>query len=245
VKLSKSIAKIFVGPFSEGTLITIDLAQAHVDLLTSIANTLPRASLDPAETAHIVAWREKADSTLREYELCTDGDDETLAELTQEMADLIQEVLPDGFTIGAHEGDGACFGIWPIEDGPRMKRMRKKIKIETETFACDYGHKCHGVHAFDCDGTDSGHLVQIQVCDASGATWSDEEAANRLIFAAERGEPWAVRELVTFLDIVLIRYFGHEMPKDVYGKRHALFDACLNLSTAFLKAEKLEREKQA
>jgi len=74
--------------------------------------------------------------------------------------------------------------------------------------SCEPG-QCHGVHAFDCDGTETGHMVQIQACDAAGrflGEGGDVLAQNSLIFAAERGEAWALRELEIFLEIARIRY---------------------------------------
>jgi hypothetical protein len=34
----------------------------------------------------------------------------------EHLFDVLNEHSPEGFTFGAHEGDGACFGYWPIAD---------------------------------------------------------------------------------------------------------------------------------
>lgn len=36
--------------------------------------------------------------------------------LNEELFDALNEAAPEGFCFGSNEGDGACFGFWPLED---------------------------------------------------------------------------------------------------------------------------------
>jgi hypothetical protein len=36
--------------------------------------------------------------------------------LLESLSDALSENAPEGFYFGAHEGDGACFGFWPMGD---------------------------------------------------------------------------------------------------------------------------------
>lgn len=33
----------------------------------------------------------------------------------EELTDILEEYVPEGFFFGAHPGDGSDFGVWPIE----------------------------------------------------------------------------------------------------------------------------------
>jgi hypothetical protein len=46
----------------------------------------------------------------------TDWNDETAAQVLEDLTDTLQDVAPCGFYFGASEGDGACFGFWLQED---------------------------------------------------------------------------------------------------------------------------------
>jgi hypothetical protein len=45
-----------------------------------------------------------------------DPDSETAGELINDLIDALQEFSPPGHSFGAHEGDGADFGFWPVPD---------------------------------------------------------------------------------------------------------------------------------
>lgn len=34
----------------------------------------------------------------------------------EDLTDLLSEAAPEGYRFGAHEGDGALFGFWPVEE---------------------------------------------------------------------------------------------------------------------------------
>lgn len=46
----------------------------------------------------------------------SDWNDETAAQVLEDLTDTLQDVAPVGFHFGASEGDGACFGFWIGED---------------------------------------------------------------------------------------------------------------------------------
>lgn len=46
----------------------------------------------------------------------SDWNDETAAQVLEDLTDTLQDVAPVGFYFGASEGDGACFGFWIGED---------------------------------------------------------------------------------------------------------------------------------
>lgn len=39
--------------------------------------------------------------------------------LIQELFELMDELSPDGYYFGSHEGDGACFGYWKADEDER------------------------------------------------------------------------------------------------------------------------------
>ena len=43
-----------------------------------------------------------------------DVDEETLIDIQEEIADKLNEYVPDGCYFGAHEGDGSDFGVWDV-----------------------------------------------------------------------------------------------------------------------------------
>jgi len=90
------------GSYSEATLRDEDLLNAFFSALESV---------DPAK------YRETLAGCAETY-TAEDGliDDEFAGELVEELIDLLNAYTPEGCYFGAHEGDGADFGVWPIED---------------------------------------------------------------------------------------------------------------------------------
>ena len=43
-----------------------------------------------------------------------------LADLSSELAYLMEDHAPAGTYFGSHEGDGACIGFWPLDDEPQQ-----------------------------------------------------------------------------------------------------------------------------
>lgn len=81
---------------SEGTLRDDDLVAAFVPVLRALN---PKSWL--FKRAEYLARR--ADET----------EEDTRA---NDLIDAINDVAPEGYTFGAHEGDGACFGFWETEE---------------------------------------------------------------------------------------------------------------------------------
>lgn len=113
--LSKEAARKLVGSVSCGTLRPKDLGEAMVSLLDNIGEAVDRACariLVPASEADCLRasrWNGRKDDLCGEWER---ADDETRAELVDEMIALANEALPAGFCCEMHPGDGADLGIW-------------------------------------------------------------------------------------------------------------------------------------
>lgn len=43
-------------------------------------------------------------------------DSEEATYLLAELTDILEGVAPEGYYFGAHEGDGADFGFWPVDE---------------------------------------------------------------------------------------------------------------------------------
>lgn len=44
-------------------------------------------------------------------------DSDEMGECVAELFEELNEIAPDGYYFGAHQGDGACFGFWEHVDG--------------------------------------------------------------------------------------------------------------------------------
>jgi hypothetical protein len=86
----------FGGCWSEGTLRNEDLAPKFLDLL---------GDLDPLASSYYRA----------EWETAT-GDSEWQYDILSDLFDRLNDFAPEGYYFGAHEGDGACFGYWQVEE---------------------------------------------------------------------------------------------------------------------------------
>lgn len=119
--LSKERAMRLVGPISSGTLRAEDLGSAFSSLLDTIGDDLACVStLDaPEVTEAKKRWNGRKDDLLAEWEQeCAkdDHDPDEVGDIVNEMQQLINESLPEGFEFGSQEGDGACFGVWQTDD---------------------------------------------------------------------------------------------------------------------------------
>ena len=82
------------------------------DLLGAFADELERVGTDDDIALCIEArlfvelWEEGL----------TDEGRELSEEWLESLADRLGELAPEGLCFGAHEGDGADFGWWPVED---------------------------------------------------------------------------------------------------------------------------------
>ena len=81
---------------SEGTLRPEDLIPNFMDVLT-------------------LADRSSAEEISDHFNLDTEDSDEQ-SELLEALFEALNAVAPKGCYFGAHEGDGACFGFWGIEE---------------------------------------------------------------------------------------------------------------------------------
>ena len=101
-----------VGSVSHGTLRTEDLLEAFAsELLHHIQRNANAWSSDAGRKE-----RDRLTDLAQAAAEVTDYDSEEAAELVTELCDALQEFAPPDVAFGAHEGDGADFGYWPMED---------------------------------------------------------------------------------------------------------------------------------
>jgi hypothetical protein len=48
------------------------------------------------------------------FDTSTEADYDERHELLDTLFDRLNDVAPEGTVFGAHDGDGACYGFWPI-----------------------------------------------------------------------------------------------------------------------------------
>ena len=92
------------GVISDGTLRPADLAPAFLSLLESVDPDMigtPRHEAFIADVSMIVA---------------TDGEWDATPEVLDSLDSHINAALPEGLYFGTVEGDGACFGVFAVED---------------------------------------------------------------------------------------------------------------------------------
>lgn len=99
------------GTIIHGTLRECDLIPAFMDTLRDFA---------PAHAARITdeygaAFIERC-STDGEMDYTLIGEMERQAYLLDDLFEALDSIAPDGHYFGAHEGDGADYGFWSIED---------------------------------------------------------------------------------------------------------------------------------
>ena len=98
-----------VGVFSEGTLLGEDVGSAIADLLRPLR------------------LLRKDRALVREWDKHMSGDPEErrgvdTADLCDDLWDALNNYLPPYCYAGSSEGDGACFGVWPITDSDDLPR---------------------------------------------------------------------------------------------------------------------------
>lgn len=115
----------FAGSVSHGTLRTSDLLPAFVSLLSDV---LEDATFRPgADSPDVVARMAETQSILGalEGEITRQHDAGMLEEWAESegaswdlewLFDALEEWAPEGYTFGAHEGDGSDFGFWLVDE---------------------------------------------------------------------------------------------------------------------------------
>lgn len=110
------------GSVSHGTGLLDDLAEGFASTLDALreARIAPRSTSAPYSADEVQAVGE-VDRLLGEVEgsRAALGDDWAESEIAAEQVDALADALDawalPGFQFGAHEGDGADFGFWPID----------------------------------------------------------------------------------------------------------------------------------
>jgi len=96
-----------IGTIIHGTLRTIDLLEAFSEAL---------AALNDGRLDHVRLVGEADDMLGRLERGTTAADSYEANDLLCEFFDALNEYAPDDSHFGPHDGDGADFGFWPIED---------------------------------------------------------------------------------------------------------------------------------
>jgi len=95
-------------------------AIGRVQLGTLIAGTMRAEDLIPTFLDEIERLDpDRAKEIQRTYGDVIDASDyesEDAAWLLDKLFDTLEELAPEGFYFGAHPGDGADYGFWPVED---------------------------------------------------------------------------------------------------------------------------------
>ena len=94
------------GTVSHGTLREQDLVPAFLSVLEEHASEAHERITDQYPNV-IEALRRDPDGIV---------DWDPVHWLMEDLVDALDEAAPDGYWFGAHEGDGADFGFWEIED---------------------------------------------------------------------------------------------------------------------------------
>ena len=93
------------GSLSSGTMLASDLIPCFLDALEELAT----ANDDDGDLATVREMRKRT-----ERDGYYDGEDAD--EDLNSLFDLLERYAPDGHYFGAHPGDGADYGFWPVED---------------------------------------------------------------------------------------------------------------------------------
>lgn len=104
---------------SEGTLRREDLIPAFVEALRDRREEIVRvAGRSPTPRQAVLV--EQIDQLLEEIDPWLNDPEyfrgTKAAWHLEDLIDLLGEAAPEGTYFSAHEGDGACFGFWPIDE---------------------------------------------------------------------------------------------------------------------------------
>jgi hypothetical protein len=97
------------GSYSEATMRIEDLLPVFVAMLLSVGWARKGNALRHPDGRTIVGCDDHG----------FDGDhwcEDCSWLLNEDIWDALNEHCPDGYYFGAHEGDGACYGVWECED---------------------------------------------------------------------------------------------------------------------------------
>ena len=93
---------MLTGSISTGTLKVDDLIEAFANTLQNLAANADHLNL--------------AEEALAFPEPQNDDEANDAFERLIALSDALQEYAPEGYYFGAHPGDGADFGFWPVQD---------------------------------------------------------------------------------------------------------------------------------
>jgi hypothetical protein len=105
------------GTVISGTMRPEDLIPAFIDAIDAAKEDLSfRGPVD-----NLVQDINRMDGVLGEIERRMEGDSdyfesEEASWDLETLFDLLDELAPEGFRFGAHEGDGADYGYWEVEE---------------------------------------------------------------------------------------------------------------------------------
>lgn len=104
-----------LGSVSTGTLRTQDLLRSFAD---ELAYYRPRGNARLIREARAVADCVEQDKPLPRLfgDITGMSAEEMGSEIISEISDKLNEIAPDYVWFGAHEGNGADFGFWPVHD---------------------------------------------------------------------------------------------------------------------------------
>ncbi len=108
-----------IGTVSSGTLRTADLIAALSDELANIEPNDIVLSVNRALILKAKACSQMssgADDELVEWSIRTQGDPNQPSWLMLELMERLNDHAPEGYYFGSHEGDGADYGFWQMED---------------------------------------------------------------------------------------------------------------------------------
>ncbi|HLU25426.1 MAG TPA: hypothetical protein VKZ58_06930 [Longimicrobiales bacterium] len=95
---------------SEGTLRPEDLIPAFIHALKERLDEVEPQGHDTAHTRRYIREIEERIETIPDYYETADSGWDLVG-----LSDALNDYAPEGMYFGAHEGDGALYGFWPIE----------------------------------------------------------------------------------------------------------------------------------
>ena len=109
---------MLTGSISQGTLRDEDLLPRFVDAIDEILND--RITDTRRDSPEEVAEVGRIHDFLGDWERRSASEDywdgEEVGWDLDKVFDILDTLAPDGFYFGAHEGDGADFGFWPLPE---------------------------------------------------------------------------------------------------------------------------------